>query len=146
MTIDRILFPTDFTEGSAAAIPYAAELVRKFSARLYIIHVIVDIGRATGWYVPHASTGELAKQMEKSAKDQLDRAMLEEMRGYPDIERALLVGSPAEEILRYAEKNNIGLIVMGTHGRKGLDKILFGSTAEKVVRSADCPVLTVRAK
>jgi len=145
MSIQKILFPTDFAEGSAAAIPIAADLARKYNAKVYIIHVLVDIGRATGWYVPHASTGELAKDMEKGAREQLDRVMLEEMRGYPDMERAVLVGSPAEEILRFAEKNNINLIVMGTSGRKGLDKMLFGSTAEKVVRNSKCPVLTVRA-
>lgn len=144
MAISKILFPTDFTEGSEAAIPFVADLTRKFNAKLYIVHVLYDINRATGWYVPHASTTELSSLMEKSAKEQLDRVAIEEMRDYPNIERKVIIGSPAEEILRFAEKNNIDLIIMGTHGRKGLDKILFGSTAEKVVRSSRFPVLTVR--
>lgn len=144
MAISRILFPTDFTEGSEAAIPFVADFTRRYNARLYIIHVLYDINRATGWYVPHASTTELAAMMEKSAKEQLERVAIEELRDYPDIERQVLIGSPAEEILQFAEKNKIDMIIMGTHGRKGLDKILFGSTAEKVVRNARSPVLTVR--
>jgi nucleotide-binding universal stress UspA family protein len=144
--IKKILYPVDFTEGSEAAAPLVADLVKKYGAKLYIVHVIYDIARVTGWYVPHASTENFYQELEKGAKAQMDKVMVEELRGYQDVERGVVIGAPAEEIIRFAQNNGIDLIVMGTHGRKGLDKVFFGSTAEKVVRAAPCPVLTVRAK
>lgn len=143
MEIKRILFSTDFSEGSAHAIPYVADLTRHYKAKLIIIHVIYDIARATGWYVPHMNMDELYKEMERDAMKELERCCVEELRGYKDIEYKLLKGIPHEEILRFADENNIGLIIMGTHSRKGIDRVIFGSTAERVVRNSRCPVLTV---
>lgn len=143
MEIKRILYPTDLSEGSANAIPYVADLTRHYGARLYVIHVIYDIARATGWYVPHMNLDDLYKDMETNAKKEIERCCLEELRGYKDIEYRILKGVPHEEILKFADDNSIGLIIIGTHSRKGLDRIIFGSTAEKVVRNSRCPVLTV---
>ncbi|MDA8154913.1 MAG: universal stress protein [Actinomycetota bacterium] len=145
MEIKKILFPTDFTEGSQAALCMAADLVRKYCSKLYVIHVLYDIASASGWYVPHTSMEEVYKDMEKTAQKQLETIMLEELRGYKDMEFAVLRGQPAHEILRYATEKDVNLIVMGTHGRKGLDKVIFGSVAGRVVRQSKYPVLTVRA-
>jgi universal stress protein A len=82
--------------------------------------------------------------MEKSAKAELEKIYIEEMKGLKDIEHAVLTGKPYEEITKFVESNNIDLIVLGTQGRKGLDRMIFGSTAEQVVRYAPCPVLSVR--
>jgi universal stress protein A len=82
--------------------------------------------------------------MEKNAKAQLEKSFIDEMRGFKDVEHVVLKGTPYEELARFAEENKIDVIVIGTHGRKGLDRMLFGSTAEQVVRLAPCPVLTVR--
>jgi len=106
--------------------------------------VIYDIAKTSGWYVPHISMDELYKDMEDAAKKELQRCCIEELRGYENIERVVIRGVPDEEIIKFASANNIDLIVMGTHGRKGLDRVLFGSTAAKVVRNAPCAVLTVR--
>lgn len=143
MEIKRILYPTDLSEGSANAIPYVADLTRHYGARLYIINVIYDIARATGWHVPHINLDELYVDMETSAGKEIERCCLEELRGYKDIEHKILKGVPHEEILKFADEKNIDLIIIGTHSRKGLDRIIFGSTAEKVVRNSKCPVLTV---
>lgn len=143
MDIKRILFPTDFSEGSAHAIPYVTDLVRHYKARLYVIHVIYDIAKTTGWYVPHTNIDELYKEMEKDAARELESSFVEELRGYKDIEYKLLKGLPYEEILEFAKSNDIELIVMGTHSRKGLERVIFGSTAERVLRNSKCPVLTV---
>ena len=86
----------------------------------------------------------LYKDMEKNAKAELEKCFIDEMRGFKDVEHVVLNGIPYEEISRFAEENKIDLIVIGTHGRTGLDRMLFGSTAEQVVRHAPCPVLTVR--
>lgn len=145
MKIERILFPTDFSEGSAHAVPYVADLTRQYNAKLFIMNVVYDIAGATGWYVPHTNMDELYKDIETNAQKECERWCAEELRGYKGIEHRVLRGVPHEEILKFAEENNVDLIVMGTHGRRGLDRIIFGSTAERVVRNASCPVLTVGA-
>jgi nucleotide-binding universal stress UspA family protein len=144
MEIKKILYPTDFSEGSLVAVPMLVDLVKKYGAKLYILHVIYDIAKTSGWYVPHISMDELYKDMEDAAKKELQRCCVEELRGYENIERVVMRGVPDEEIIKFVSANNIDLIVMGTHGRKGLDRVLFGSTAAKVVRNAPCAVLTVR--
>ncbi|MBI4690248.1 MAG: universal stress protein [Nitrospirae bacterium] len=144
MEIKRILFPTDFSEGSDNALTYAADMSRHYGAKLYILHVMYDIAKTTGWYVPHVSMDELYKDMEANAKKEIDRCGVEELRGFKDIERSIVKGIPSDEILKFAKDNKIDLIVIGTHGRKGLDRVIFGSTAARVVRDATCPVLSVR--
>jgi len=144
MEIKKILFATDFSDGSGVALPYAVDLAKHYGARLYLCHVIFDMAKATGWYVPHASFDDIYADLEKSAKTALDKTFTEEMRGFKDLEQVILKGTPYEEIAKFAEANKIDLIVIATHGRTGIDRLLFGSTAEQVVRYAPCPVLSVR--
>lgn len=143
MEIKRILFPTDLSEGSAHAVPFVADLTKHYGAKLYIIHVMYDVARATGWYVPHVSMDEMYREIEANARKEIEKCCIEELRGYKDIDYKVLKGVPHEEILKFSEENSIDLIIMGTHSRKGLDRVIFGSTAERVVRNARCPVLTV---
>jgi nucleotide-binding universal stress UspA family protein len=144
MEIKSILFPTDFSEGSAQALQYAVDMAKKYSAKLYVVHVIYDIAKATGWYVPHVSMDQMYKDIEQGAKKELENFGVGELSGVKNIERSVIMGVPHEEIVNFANKNRIDLIIMGTHGRKGIDRILFGSTASQIVRFAPCPVLTVR--
>lgn len=143
MEIKRILFPTDLSEGSTNAIPYVVDLTKHYGARLFIFHVLYDIARVTGWYVPHMSMDELYQDMEKNAQKEVERCCKEELRGYREIEYRIMKGVPHEEILKFADEQQIDLIIMGTHSRKGIDRVIFGSTAERVVKNARCPVLTV---
>jgi universal stress protein A len=108
------------------------------------VHVIYDVTKTAGWYVPHASLDEIYRDIEKSARAELEKNFVDEMRGFGDIEYAVLKGTPYEEISKFASENKIDLVVLGTHGRRGIDRVLFGSTAEQVVRNAPCPVLSVR--
>lgn len=144
MKINTILFATDFSEGSKNALPYAVDLARRYEAKLVLMHVIYDVTRATGWFVPHVSVEEMYKDLEIGAKSELEKTFIEEMRGFRDIEHVVMKGIPYEEITKFAETNKVDLIVLATHGRTGLDRLLFGSTAEQVVRYAPCPVLSVR--
>lgn len=144
MLVKRILFPTDFSEGSDIALPYAADMAKHYSAKLHILHVMYDVVQATGWYVPHLSMDEIYKDIEENAKKEMDRYGIEELRGFKDVERTLVKGMPYDEIIKFAAENKIDLIVMGTHGRKGIERVIFGSTAERVVRNAPCPVMSVR--
>jgi nucleotide-binding universal stress UspA family protein len=144
MEIKSILFPTDFSEGSSQALQYAVDMAKRYGAKLYLLHVIYDIAKAAGWYVPHISMDQMYKDIEQGAKKELERFGIEEVGGFKDSERNIVTGVPHEEIINFANKNKIDLIVIGTHGRKGIDRIIFGSTAAQVVRFAPCPVLTVR--
>jgi nucleotide-binding universal stress UspA family protein len=145
MDVKHILFPTDFSEGSAYAVPYVVDLTKHYQVRLFVVHVIYDIAEATGFYVPHIAIDELYDDIEKNARKELEKWCAEELRGYKEIEYRILKGVPAVEILKFAEENKIDLIIMGTHSRRGLDRIIFGSTAEKIVRNSRCPVLTTGA-
>jgi len=144
MEIKSILFPTDFSEGSSQALQYATDMAKKYGAKLYILHVIYDIAKASGWYVPHRSVDEMYKELQDGAMKELEKFGVAELSGIKDIARSVLTGVPHEEIMNFAKKNKIDLIIMGTHGRSGIDRILFGSTAAQVVRYAPCPVFTVR--
>jgi nucleotide-binding universal stress UspA family protein len=144
MDIKNILFSTDFSEGSSLGLRYAVDMTKSYQAKLYLVHVIYDIAKATGWYIPQVSTEKLYRDIEEGAQKELDQYGLEELSGIGKVERHILKGVPYEEIVRFADENKIDLIIMGTHGRKGIDRVLFGSTASQVVRYAPCPVLTVR--
>jgi len=144
MEIKSILFPTDFSEGSAEALKYAVEFAKKYDAKLYVIHIIYDVAKASGWYVPHISMDKLYQDIQEGAKKELDNFGVEELSGIKNIERVVITGIPHQEIIAFATSKKVDMIIIGTHGRTGIDRILFGSTAAQVVRNAPCPVLTVR--
>jgi nucleotide-binding universal stress UspA family protein len=144
MDIKSILYPTDFSEGSSYALKYAVDLAKRYGAKLYLFNVIYDMAKGAGWYVPHVSMDELYKDIAKGAQKELDRFGNEEVRELKNVERVAVTGVPHDEIIKFVEKNKIDLIIIGSHGKKGMDRILFGSTAAHVVRFAPCPVLTVR--
>ncbi len=144
MEIKSILFPTDFSEGSAEALKYAVEFANRYGAKLYVLHVIYDVAKASGFYVPHISMDAIYKEIQEGAKKELDNFGVNELSGLKNVERIVQTGVPYQEIMNCAVKNKIDIIIIGTHGRTGIDRILFGSTAAQVVRNAPCPVLTVR--
>lgn len=144
MIIKNILFPTDFSEGASHALSYAVDMAKTYGAKLHVLHVIHDIDLSSNMHIPHRSVDMMYSEFEASAKKALDTlcaSVQEDCRG---IESLVLRGIPYEEILKYAPDKKIDLIIMSTHGRKGLDRVLFGSTAERVVRNSSCPVLTIR--
>jgi nucleotide-binding universal stress UspA family protein len=141
---DTILFANDFSENSEHAFDYALTMAKKFEAKLIIIHVINEPVDLRGFYVPHISFENLEKEIAESAEKMMDKFCRTKIKDFSKFETMVISGIPYEEIIKQAEELNAGLIVLGTHGRKGLDHILFGSTAERVVRNAPCPVMSVR--
>lgn len=141
---DKILFANDFSENSDHAFGYALSLARKFNSRLCIIHVINEPVDLRGFYVPHISFEKLEKEIEEGAEKMMDKFCRTRIKDFTNYETLIVAGIPYEEILKKAEGDNVSLIVMGTQGRKGIDHLLFGSTAERVVRNAKCPVMTIR--
>jgi len=143
MKIEKILFPTDF-KGSDNALLYAIDLTKQYNATLFIIHIIYDVIQTTGWDVPHLPLEQLDKDLTASSEQKLDEFAEETVRDLDKVEKRTITGVPYQEIVQFAEDEKIDLIVIGTHGRTGLDRVFFGSTAERVVRMAPCPVLSVR--
>ncbi len=144
MQIKTILFPTDFSNGARAAMDYALSLAKDYEARLILLYVIQDISIAE-WYIPSSiSATDLVEDMQKSAWNEMDKWSSEAAGRVKNVEKMVVRGVPFVEIIKIAKDKNVDMIVIGTHGRTGIDHMLFGSTAEKVVRKAPCPVLTVR--
>ncbi len=141
---EKILFALDFSENSERAFDYAYAMAKNFGARLFVIHVIQEPVDLSGFYVPHISFEKLEKEIEEGAEKMMEKFCDRMIGDFSNYETAIVSGIPYEEILRKAEKEQVSLIVLGTQGRKGIDHLLFGSTAERVVRNARCPVLTVR--
>ncbi|MBS0205496.1 MAG: universal stress protein [Planctomycetes bacterium] len=138
VSVRRILFPTDFSEPARHAQKYATTLAEKFGAELHVIHVVPEV------IMPATDTISVWTLPEGSMKAQVDSAeqQLIAVAG-ADAIRCVTVGFPVEEIMKYAKEHDIDLLVVGTHGHTGLSHLLLGSVAEKLVRLASCPVLTV---
>ena len=141
---DKILFALDFSENSEHAFDYAITMAKNFNARLVIIHVIQEPVDLSGFYVPHISFEKLEKEIEEGAEKMMEKFCRTMISDFTNYETGIVSGIPYEEIIKKADKEDASLIVMGTQGRKGIDHLLFGSTAERVVRNAKCPVMTVR--
>lgn len=145
-TPSRILVPVDLSEGSQALIDYAIQLAKPFNAALEIIHaweppqyVAPDLlVAAPGW-----NSQSLEQVAVDAATKELDALAAKQQNAPVPIKHRVVVGEAASTVLRVAEEGKHDLIVMGTHGRRGLPRLLLGSVAQKIVARAHCPVLTL---
>ncbi len=140
----KILIATDGSEYTKNSVDYGIDLAKNTGAKLHAIYVIDTAAFAS---IPMDAAWEsmyelLRQEGDEATKYVADKAEAEGL----DVERNTVEGHPADEIIKYAEKNSISLIVMGTLGKSGLDRFLLGSVAEKVVRTSKIPVLVVRGK
>jgi nucleotide-binding universal stress UspA family protein len=143
LTVKKILVPTDFSEGSSAAMQYAVGLARICSARLVLLHVMELAVYAVDFAMTHPGVpADIRRKLDDMMEDWVRRAKTEGI----EAEGVLATGTPYFEIAKAVERHAIDLIVMGTHGRTGVARAMMGSTAERVVRLAPCPVLTVKAE
>jgi universal stress protein A len=146
MQIRSILLPTDFSDCANYALSYAASLARTFEASIVCVHVIEPIVPTVGYtgMTEPLPIADISEQLEDSAERELPKiAECEECAGL-EVEELIVHGEAASEIVRVAKERGVDLIVISSHGRTGLGRILFGSTAEAVVRHAHCPVLVVK--
>jgi nucleotide-binding universal stress UspA family protein len=143
MAIKKILFPCDLTQHSVKILKYALALADTFGSRVFILHVVQDLRAWAGLYMPHKRLDLEQREVVEHAQKSLIQFCLDIPEARTKAEKRVVSGDPAEEIIKSAVDERADLIVMGTHGRKGLEYSLFGSVATKVVRNSPVPVLTI---
>lgn len=139
MEFKKILVPVDFSENSQKILGSACDIAEKFGAKLSVVFVVQSFDDYSGFFVPHMPVAQFEEEMVQGAEKKMETFL----GGCAGVESKVLVGDVGEEVVRYAKDAGIDMIIMGTHGYKGLEKVMFGSVAEKVVKTASCPVLTI---
>jgi nucleotide-binding universal stress UspA family protein len=142
--LNKVLVPTDFSESARHALTYGTSFAQEYHAQLVLLHVVenLTVGYASDLFpVPMA---EVFHEISGYARAELAKLAVEVRERGVEVEEQVVQGKPSAEIIRFAGENAVDMIVLGTHGKGVLDQALFGSTTERVVRRAPCPVLTVR--
>jgi len=141
--VKKILVPVDFSENSHKIVESAANLAAQLEAEVTLVFVVQSFADYSGFFVPHVPLAQFEDEMTQGARKKMDEFLAAHQHPGVTIKGEILKGDVVEEINRFAADEKVDLIVMGTHGYKGLEKILFGSVAEQVVKTAPCPVLTI---
>ncbi len=147
MEVNRILFTIDFTwsiEHAETMVALARGLAEKFDAHLVTLFVVGDLKFYARISVPRSSLSVLRDEIMVEAEKSMARFQDEYFEGASNVSFKIRVGDPVEEIINAAKEEDAGLVVMGTHGRKGLEHALMGSVTELVIRSCEVPVITLR--
>lgn len=143
--LKRVLLPTDFSDFAGAAADYACDIAERFEAELHVLHVFEDFVAVVS---PELNVSGLIEdfvaQAEAAARQRIKSVPGDAWGGKLPVVRVVRAGFPFAEVIRYSREAACDLIVMGTHGRTGMAHLFLGSVAERVVRAAPCPVLTVR--
>ena len=140
MNVKNILVPVDYSHSGDAAIAYAVSLGKEYEAEIHFVHVC-EPPYVDGGFAGTPGADQVPPAEIREAETQLESIMPS---GDVRCRRKVLIGTPADELVGYAKDNSIDLVVMGTHGRSGLGRLLMGSVAEGVVRRSPCPVLTIK--
>ena len=139
----KILFPADLSEVSPKIAPWVLDVAEQFDAAIHLLFVVRRFEHLSGIYVSSLSIETFENELIKGAEIKIEEFAKEYFSKYPELKAKVVVGDAAEEIINYVKSEGIDLVVMGTHGRKGINRIVFGSVAARVVESAPVPVLTV---
>jgi len=142
--LKKVLVPTDFSDSARHALTYGTSFAREYGAELVLLHVVenLTVGYASDLFpVPMA---EVFQEISGYARAELAKLGAEAREKGVSVREEVVQGKPSAEIIRFAREGDVDMIVLGTHGKGMLDQALFGSTTERVVRRAPCPVLTVR--
>ncbi len=140
---EKLLVPIDFSEVAPVLANWVKNLAKKLKAKIYVLYVLEDLSAYEGIYVDLKTLGELEETLYEGAKKSMEDFMKTHFSDYPEVEPIIERGEVVETIIEVAKEKGVDFIVMGTHGRKGLDKILFGSVAEGVVKNSPIPVITI---
>ena len=143
--IRHILCPVDLSSLDREVLQSAGAMAQRFDADLTVLHAVYDPWDVACSHIPHAPLEQLREEMIRVAEDTLRHEVRRALRGAPRTAVVVVAGPPFQQINRFARAHAVDLIVMGTKGLTGLDHFLMGSTAEQVIRTAPCPVLSIRA-
>jgi len=144
-SIKKILYATDFSESSLPAAVSTLTLAKLSGAAVHVLHVIGEFADRRKSLVPQEAMTLLEREVEIHVVKEMEEFCQEQFSGKIPYTTEVVLGRPFEEILRKAEELSVDLIIVGTHGRTGLERVIVGSTAERLVRKSPVPVLTVRA-
>jgi nucleotide-binding universal stress UspA family protein len=147
LALKNILVATDFSDASLAALDYGRELARSYGATLHLLHVVDDIRWRYSLDMTAVDVTAVQEGLEEAAEQQVSAIVTEDDRRQLNLHSKVFTAtSAADAVVQYAAAEHCDLIVVGTHGRTGLRRFVMGSVAERIVRSALCPVLTVRQR
>ena len=139
----KVLFPVDLSEVSQKIVPFVAIVAKKFKSEIHLLFVARKFGYYSDVYVEAGNIRDFESELVKGAEIKIDEFAKTYLKEYPDCKSKVILGDAVEEILAYIKDERIDLVIMGTHGRKGLDRILFGSVAERVIKMSPVPVMSV---
>jgi nucleotide-binding universal stress UspA family protein len=145
ITLKKILVPIDFSGHSRSALQYAISFARQFRARIDLLYVVEPTIYPADFSFGQVGFPNIEEELRKRAANELESLMRNDIAGRVPATKTIRSGRPFYEINQYAKEQRIDIIIIATHGHSGMEQILFGSTAEKVVRGAPCPVLVVRS-
>lgn len=143
-TVKSLLVPTDFSENANQALGLAKEIARGTQATLHLLHIVEPVVYPADWSYAQVGFADIEQELEENAEKELEKLMAALTKDGFKVETSVRRGRASDEICNYALENSISIISIGTHGRSGLEHFLFGSTTERVLRKAPCPVLSVR--
>lgn len=145
LLLKNVLVATDFSGASDAALRYGRDFARTYGALLHVVHVVDDVASHVMPMTALPDIGTIQMDLQHAAEAELDARLADAARQLPAVRTVILTSAaPAQAIVAYAEEAGIDLLVIGTHGRGGLARLFMGSVAQHIVRTAPCPVLTVR--
>jgi nucleotide-binding universal stress UspA family protein len=139
--IKKILFPCDLTENASKILPYVLSIAEKYDGGIYLLFVVENLPLFHP--IPYVSMGWDQEKILADAEKAVDLFCEENLQNCPNFHKMIVSGDPAPAILKTIESEDIDLVVMGSHGRKGLEATIFGSVAENVLKKSPVPVLTV---
>ncbi len=141
--VKRILFPVDLSESSPRMVPHVNTMAQKFGAEVHLVFIARVFEHFTNIYVPHPSIRRFEDELVLGAQQALEEFRSTHFATLPQTRATVISGDIADEILKYIDEQRIDLLVIGSHGRKGLERVVFGSVSERVVKACPVPVLLV---
>ena len=145
IALRKILVPIDFSDYSKKALHYAVPFARQFNATIYLLYVVEPTIYPADFSFGQIGMPNVENELRTKGEQELQELITNEIKGAVPSEAFVKVGLPFVEVVSFAKDEKIELIIVATHGHSGVEHVLFGSTAEKIVRKAPCPVLVVRS-
>jgi nucleotide-binding universal stress UspA family protein len=139
----KILFPCDLSPATSKVLEYVLSMAQKHDSEVYLLHAVQDLKQMGDLYLPRYSIELDQQKLMEAAEKSIEAFCENELQACPHFVKRIVVGDPTAQILKLIQAEDIDLVIMGTHGRKGMEETIFGSVAENVVKKAPVPVLTI---